>query len=112
MLEELEKSIKKLKNNKALGADGITAELIKQGGIELKNRLYQLVLRIWTDEELPYEWNFEIICPILKKDDPMVCSNYRGILLLNIAYKILSYILYVCLSEYTERIIGKYQCGF
>jgi sorting nexin-29 len=48
----------------------------------------------------------------LKKGDPMACGNYRGILLFNIAYKILSYIVYVCLSEYTERIIGKYQCGF
>ena len=56
----------------------------------------------------PHEWNFRIICPILKKGDPMACSNYRGILLLNTAYKILSYILYVHLSEYTERIIGKY----
>jgi len=39
----------------------------------------------------------------------MVCSNYRGKLLLNVAHKILSYILYVRLSEYTERIISKYQ---
>ena len=42
----------------------------------------------------------------------MTCSNYRGILLLNTAYKILSYVLYARLSEYTERIIDKYQCGF
>jgi len=34
------------------------------------------------------------------------------ILLLNTAYKILSYIIYARLSEYTERIIGKYQFGF
>jgi sorting nexin-29 len=74
--------------------------------------LYQLILCIWAGEELPHEWNFGIICPILKKGDPMACSNYRKILLLNISYNILSYILYVRLSEYTERIIGKYQCGF
>jgi len=36
-LEELEIAIKKIRNNKASGADGITAELIKQGGTELKN---------------------------------------------------------------------------
>jgi len=99
MLEELEIAIKKFKNNKALGAHGLTAELIKQGGIDLKNRLYQLILHIWADEELPCEWNFRIICPILKKGDPMACSNYRGILLLNIAYKILSNILYISVSQ-------------
>jgi uncharacterized protein YdcH (DUF465 family) len=101
--EELEEAIKKLKNNKAPGAYGITAELFKQGGTELKNRMFRLILRIWVDEELPHDWNFEIICPILKKGDPMACSNYRGILLLNTAYKILSYIIYARLSEYTER---------
>ena len=42
----------------------------------------------------------------------MAYSNYREILLLNTAYKILSYNIYACLSEYTETIIGKYQCGF
>jgi len=73
--------------------------------------MLQLILRIWANEELPHEWNFGIICPILKKGDPMTCSNYRGISPLNTAYKILSYIIYVRLSEYTERIIGTYQCG-
>ena len=42
----------------------------------------------------------------------MTCSNYRAIPLLNTAYKVLSCIIYGCISEYTERIIGAYQCGF
>ena len=71
--EELEEAIKKLKN-KAPGADGITAEL-KQGGTELKNRIFRLILRIWVDEVLPHDWNFGIICPILKKGNLMACSN-------------------------------------
>ena len=50
-LEELEKATKKLKNNKAPAADGITAELFKHGGIELKNQMLQLILCIWANEE-------------------------------------------------------------
>jgi hypothetical protein len=39
-LEELEKATKKLKNSKAPGADGITAERFKQDETELKNRIF------------------------------------------------------------------------
>jgi sorting nexin-29 len=42
----------------------------------------------------------------------MVCSNYRGISLLCIAYKILSNILFNRLSLCVEGIIGDYQCEF
>ena len=42
----------------------------------------------------------------------MECSNYRGISLLNIAYKILSSILFMRISPFAENIIGNYQCGF
>ena len=109
--EGLEEAIKKLKNNKAAGIDGITAELFKQGGIELKTEC--LVNTPYLGRRrAAHEWNFGIICPILKKGDPMTCSNYRGKLLLNTAYKNLSYILYARLSEYTERVIGKYQWDF
>ena len=66
----------------------------------------------WQYHPLPHDWNFRIICTILKKGDPMARSNDRGILLLNTAYKILSYIICARLSKYTERIIGKYQCCF
>jgi len=53
-----------------------------------------------------------IICPTHKKEDIMECWNYRGVSLLNTAYKILSNILFARISPFAENIIGNYQCGF
>jgi hypothetical protein len=39
-------------------------------------------------------------------------SNYRGISLLSISYKMLSNILLSRLSPYIDEIIGDHQCGF
>jgi hypothetical protein len=110
--QEIIRSIQKLKNNKASGTDGIPAEFLKYGGTELTKRIHQIIQRIWIEEKMPEEWNQGILFPILKKGDPLICSNYRGISLLNIAYKIVSYILYSQLLENTEQILGEYQCGF
>lgn len=42
----------------------------------------------------------------------MECCNYRGITLLNTAYKIFSNLLYERLLLYTSKVINNYQCGF
>lgn len=111
-LKEVKEAIAKLKNNKAPGVDGIPAELLKHGGPELTKRMHEIISLIWSKEELPDGWNYAVICPLHKKGDPLVCGNYRGISLLNVAYKILSNILYSRLVKYTEEILGNYQCGF
>jgi sorting nexin-29 len=53
-----------------------------------------------------------IIVPILKKGDKTMCDNYRGITILNTAYKVFSSVLYSRLMIYGEEILGEYQCGF
>jgi hypothetical protein len=41
----------------------------------------------------------------------MECSNYRGVSLLNTAYKT-SNILFARISPFAENMIGNYHCGF
>jgi hypothetical protein len=71
----------------------LSAELIKQGGIELKRRIHKLITKIWQEETLPTEWTEGIICPIYKKGDTMICNNYRPITLLNVIYKIFTILI-------------------
>jgi sorting nexin-29 len=60
---------------------------------------------------MPEDWKKGILCPIHKKGNILECRNYRGISLLNTAYKVLSKIIYNLL-HYTETQVGAYQCGF
>ena len=53
-----------------------------------------------------------MITPIYKKGDKKDCKNYRGISVLNVSYKILSFILCERLKPFLNNIIGEYQCGF
>jgi hypothetical protein len=48
---------------------------------------------IWITEIMLEEWHMTIICPVHKKAEKLECSNYRGILLLNVSYNILANIL-------------------
>lgn len=49
--EEADFAVQSLKSNKAPGADETLAELLKFGATGLLNAIYQLVLRIWGNEE-------------------------------------------------------------
>jgi hypothetical protein len=90
------------------------AELIKKASPDFVKytSLHQLITKICTTEAIPEDWNLSIICPLHKKGDMTVCSNYRGISLLCVAYKIFSIILLNRLMPYVETTIGDYQCGY
>lgn len=111
-ISEVDTAIQRLKNNKSPGSDGIPAELLKAAGSSFNRAFHLLLTKIWMEEEMPKEWNTSIICPIHKKGDRKACSNYRGISLLNIAYKIFASIVCERLKPHVIRIIGPYQCGF
>ena len=60
-LDELVRAIRRLKNGKAAGPDGITAELLKFAEEPISRAPLQLFTRVWTVGKVQAEWKQGII---------------------------------------------------
>ena len=105
-------AIQQLKLNKASGYDDLLAELFKGSGDELVRCMHHLLCNIWSLESMSSDWSLSLLRPVFKKGDATIFSNYRGIRLLMIAYRILSSVLCERLKPFLDKMIGCYQCGF
>jgi sorting nexin-29 len=65
-----------------------------------------------VEEQMSEEWNNAITFPIYQNGNKMECNNYRGILLLNLNYKVPKQVVSKYLEPYVEEILGDYQSGF
>ena len=80
--------IRKLKNNKTGGSDGLVGELLKYGGSGMVDLLQQLFSVIWREEIVPPQWREGLIVNLFKKGDKEDPGNYRGITLLSVVGKV------------------------
>ncbi|KAH0814865.1 hypothetical protein GEV33_007925 [Tenebrio molitor] len=112
--EELEQQLRKLKRKKAPGRDGIQNESWIYGTEREVDKLLEIMNGVWKGEGFPQEWKEGIICPIYKKGEKDTASNYRGITLLNTAYKVYAMIVEERLmKEMNERgALPDGQAGF
>ena len=116
-MQELTDAIRSLVNGKAVGPDGVSTELFKitlNGDPALRQRLLDIVVRIWRGGEVPQQWKDSIIIVLHKKKDRTECGNYTGISLVAHTAKMLLKIIARRLSEYYEHvgILPEEQCGF
>ena len=87
--KEVIKILKKLKNRKASGPDGIPNEAFKLGAELIAPYLVQLFNLVLTDFSSPIDWNVGIMHLIYKgKGDINNLTNYRGITVNNAISKI------------------------
>lgn len=110
--EEIREIIHKMKNNKSPGENGITAENLKYGGEIVIDKVHELIKIIWNTEKMPQQWAKALIVPVPKKGDRTECSNYRGIAISDITYKVLAIVIKRRLEGYIEAELGEYQAGF
>ena len=102
---EVVDALKKLKNFKSPGVDGIINEQLKYGEVGLVDRLVYLFKKVWEDEEIPEDWPKDVIVIVGKKGDTSHCSNNRGITLRSTTSKLLQIILLRRLNAGLEQLL-------
>ncbi|CAF3613688.1 unnamed protein product [Rotaria sp. Silwood1] len=65
-LEEVQRAIKQMKNGKAPGNDGISADLIKAGGLPMAKWLHEIFVDIWENETIIEDWSTAILIRLYK----------------------------------------------
>ena len=91
-IQELTVAIHLLANGKAVGANGVSVELLKitlNGDPALRRKLLDIVVRIWRGGMVPQLWKYATIIVLHKKKDRPEFGNYSGISLVAHAGKLL-----------------------
>ena len=109
---EVVDALKKLKNFKSPGVDGMTNEQLKYGEVGLVNRLVYVFKKVWEEEQILEDWSKGVIVIVGKKGDTSHCPNNRGITLRSTTSKLLQIILLRKLNAGLEQLLRENQCGF
>ena len=109
---EIKNDLKKLKNGKAAGCDNIPPEAIKAGGETSEEVLLDLCNRIWSEKKVPEEWKKGLLIKLPKEGDLSYCKNWRGIMLLNMASKVICRVILERIKIALDEKLREEQAGF
>jgi hypothetical protein len=113
---EITKAISSLKVHKAAGMDGIISEMLKSlvGHDTFVRLLYKLCNHILSSSKFLETWRYNILVPVLKKGDPNIHDNYRGLALGSTLSKLFCVVLKNGLEQFVSnyKIIPENQIGF
>ena len=111
--DEIRNAMRRL-NNSAPGDSGVVAPLFKalistDSGFGL---VREMVYHFWQTGEVQFQWETGLLAILPKKGDLSLPGNYRGIMMLEVAYKIISILLDERLEPVCESLDHEAQCGF
>ena len=89
--------------SKASGGDGIPGELFQTLKDDAVKVLHSMCQQIWKTQQWSQDWKRSVFIPIPKKGNAKECSNYRTIVLISHASKVMLKILQARLQQYVNR---------
>ncbi len=111
-IEEVSEVVNNLKENKAPGLDGLTAEFYKKCWNYIDRLVYNMILETFDEGELCESMKKAVVTLIYKKGDRYSLNNYRPISLTNCDYKIIAFILANRLQRVINEIVNEDQTGY
>ena len=110
-MEEFTTALRELRHT-APGKSGLPAAAHKcLDGIS-KQLLFEVLVEIWDKEKQPKEFDTGVLAILAKKGDLSEPGNYRGIMMLEVAYKLVAIVLSHRLYQICERLDHENQVGF
>ncbi|XP_037772651.1 uncharacterized protein LOC119568265 [Penaeus monodon] len=114
---EVQQALKKMKNGKATGPDGVPIEAWKAMGEEGIDVFWMLMGKVMDEypdsmerKHINTDFQRERRCPKFKRKDVQNCENYRGMKLMSHTLKLLERITDGRIRQ--EAFIGRQQLGF
>ncbi|CAE1235515.1 unnamed protein product [Acanthosepion pharaonis] len=92
-VDEVRDILRHLRNNKAPGENGIPAEVYKAVPDVFPLWVHRVFNAVWLSETYLADWSEAILLPLFKNGDRRLCSNYRGISLIDMVAKVLAVLL-------------------
>ena len=97
---EVKWALESIATNKASGGDGIPVELFQILKDDAVKVLHSICQQFWKTQQWPQDWKRS---PIPKKDNAKECSNYRTIVLISHASKVMLKVLQTRLQQYVSH---------
>ena len=112
--EMIAKKIKKMKDNKSPGVDGIPPKLLKEIVEQISTPLAKLINLSLEEGIVPSEWKEANIMPLFKKGSRNKPENYRPVSLTSVVCKLLETLIRDHMVEFLvkHKLINTSQHGF
>ena len=95
--------------NKVSGIPVELFQILKDDAVKV---LHSICQQIWKAQQWPQDWKRSVFIPIPKKGSAKKCSNYRTIVLISHASKVMLKILQARLQQYVNHELPDVQAGF